>query len=323
MKTITLAAQAIMLGHRDVMMAGGFESMSNVPYYLEKGRNGLGLGHGTVTDGIIKDGLWDVYYNIHMGNCAEDTAAKFNITREQQDAFAIESYKKAAAAVKVCFCFPFSLSLSLSSQNLPVFTQGGLFRDEIVPVTIPGTKGQPDTVVSEDEEYKRVKFDKIPTLKPAFQKVGTVTAANSSKLNDGASALLLMSGKKAAALGLKPLAVIRGFGDAAHDPKEFATAPSKAVPRALAMAGVTVNDIALHEINEAFSAVVLANQKILNLDPAKINIAGGAVSLGHPIGSSGGRITVTLTSLLKKGQLGCASICNGGGGATALVIEKL
>lgn len=300
MKAITLAAQAIMLGHRDIMLAGGMESMSNVPYYLEKGRGGHGLGHGTVTDGIIKDGLWDVYYNIHMGNCAEDTAAKYGITREQQDAFAVESYKRAAAALKA-----------------------GTFRAEIAPVTVPGARGAPDTVVSEDEEVRRVKFDKIPTLKPAFQKVGTVTAANSSKLNDGASAVLLMSARKAAALGLQPLAVVRGFADAAHDPKEFATAPSKAVPRALAMAGVTTNDIALHEINEAFAAVVLANQQLLGLDPAKVNIAGGAVSLGHPIGSSGARITVTLTNLLKKGQLGCASICNGGGGATAIVIEKL
>lgn len=298
LKAITLAAQAIMLGQRDVMIAGGMESMSNVPYYLEKGRQGLTLGHGTITDGIIKDGLWDVYYNQHMGNCAEETAAKMNISREAQDAFAVASYKKAAAAV-----------------------QGGLFKDEIVPVSVPSGKGE--TLVSEDEEYKKVNFEKIPTLKPAFQKVGTVTAANSSKLNDGASAVLLMSAKKAAQLNLKPLALIRGFGDAAQDPKEFTTAPSKAVPRALAMAGVKTDDIALHEINEAFSVVVLANQQILNIDPSKVNVAGGAVALGHPIGSSGSRIAVTLTSLLKKGSLGCASICNGGGGATALVIERL
>jgi acetyl-CoA C-acetyltransferase len=298
MKAITLAAQSIMLGHRDIMIAGGMESMSNVPYYLEKARGGLGLGHSIVTDGIIKDGLWDVYYNQHMGNCAEDTAAKMNISREEQDAFAIESYKKAANAFKQ-----------------------GLFNNEIVPVKISTKTG--DVIITEDEEYKRVKLDKISSLKPAFQKVGTVTAANSSKLNDGASAVVLMSAKKAATMNLKPLALIRGFGDAAHDPKEFSTAPSKAVPRALNMAAVKNDQIALHEINEAFSVVVLANQRLLDIDPKKVNIAGGAVSLGHPIGSSGCRIVVTLTNQLQKGQLGCASICNGGGGATALVIEKL
>ena len=241
------------------MVAGGMESMSNVPYYMDTLRSGSGYGHQKVLDAILKDGLWDVYNNVHMGNCAENTAAKMGITREIQDAHAGESYRRAEKAIK-----------------------DGVFNAEMAPVTL---KGKTPVVVSVDEEPSRVKYDKIPSLRPAFLKEnGTVTAANASKLNDGASALVLMSGKKVKELGLKPLARIRGFSDGAHAPIDFPTAPSVAVPRALKMAGVTVNDVALHEINEAFSVVVRANEAILKLDPAKVNVAGGAVALGHPIG---------------------------------------
>ncbi|KAG0028463.1 erg10, acetyl-CoA C-acetyltransferase [Podila clonocystis] len=296
MKSVMLAAQGLQTGAREIMVAGGMESMSNVPYYSPRN---AGYGHQTLTDGIIKDGLWDVYNQFHMGNCAENTAAKMNITREQQDAHAIESYTRAAKAWKA-----------------------GVFTEEVIPVVIKDKKG--DKIVNEDEEFKNVKFDKIPGLKPVFQKEnGTVTAANASSLNDGASALVLMTRAKADALGLKPLAKILSFADAAIAPIDFPIAPASAFPKALEKANLKVEDIDLFEFNEAFSVVALANNQLLGLDPAKVNIAGGAVGLGHPIGSSGARILVTLTHLLKKGQKGGAAICNGGGAASAMIIERL
>ncbi|RUS16152.1 Thiolase, N-terminal domain-containing protein [Endogone sp. FLAS-F59071] len=307
MKAITLATQNLQLGIRGVMVAGGMESMSNTPYYVQRG---LVYGHQELTDGIIKDGLWD-------GICAETTAANYKITREHQDAHAVESYRRSAEAWK-----------------------NRLFDNEIAPVTIKGKKG--DDVVSEDEEYKNVKFDKIPGLKPVFKKdggftaedgspnfycivwehAGTVTAANSSTLNDGASALVLMTRQKANELGVKPLARVIAYADAACAPIDFPIAPSLAVPIALQRAGLEIKDISLFEFNEAFSVVAKANEQILGLDPAKVNIAGGAVSLGHPIGSSGSRIVVTLTHLLKSGQFGVAAICNGGGAATSIVVQR-
>jgi acetyl-CoA C-acetyltransferase len=300
MKAVMLAAQSIQLGDNDVVVAGGMESMSNVPFYLDKARTGYKLGHQSVIDGLIRDGLWDVYNDYHMGSAAELCATECKISREEQDAFAIESYKRAQAAY-----------------------EKGLFANEIVPVEIEGRAGI--TVVAEDEEYKTVKFDKIPGLKPVFKKDGTVTAANASTLNDGASALVLMSKEKAEALGIKPIAKIRGYADAQQAPEWFTTAPSKAIPRAIAHAGITANDVDFYEINEAFSVVSLANNKELNLNPDKVNINGGAVSLGHPLGSSGSRIIVTLISVLNQqnAKIGVAGICNGGGGASAIVIEKL
>ncbi|KAF9375926.1 erg10, acetyl-CoA C-acetyltransferase [Podila verticillata] len=296
MKSVMLAAQGLQTGAREIMVAGGMESMSNVPYYSPRN---AGYGHQTLTDGIIKDGLWDVYNQFHMGNCAENTAAKMNITREQQDAHAIESYTRAAKAWKA-----------------------GVFTEEVIPVVIKDKRG--DKIVNEDEEFKNVKFDKIPGLKPVFQKEnGTVTAANASSLNDGASALVLMTRAKADELGIKPLARILSFADAAIAPIDFPIAPATAFPKALEKANLKVEDIDLFEFNEAFSVVALANNELLGLDPAKVNIAGGAVGLGHPIGSSGARILVTLTHLLKKGQKGGAAICNGGGAASAMIIERL
>ncbi|KAF9210856.1 erg10, acetyl-CoA C-acetyltransferase [Podila verticillata] len=296
MKSVMLAAQGLQTGAREIMVAGGMESMSNVPYYSPRN---AGYGHQTLTDGIIKDGLWDVYNQFHMGNCAENTAAKMNITREQQDAHAIESYTRAAKAWKA-----------------------GVFTEEVIPVVIKDKRG--DKIVNEDEEFKNVKFDKIPGLKPVFQKEnGTVTAANASSLNDGASALVLMTRAKADELGIKPLAKILSFADAAIAPIDFPIAPATAFPKALEKANLKVEDIDLFEFNEAFSVVALANNELLGLDPAKVNIAGGAVGLGHPIGSSGARILVTLTHLLKKGQKGGAAICNGGGAASAMIIERL
>ncbi|KAJ1897458.1 DNA topoisomerase 2-associated protein pat1 [Kickxella alabastrina] len=277
------------------MIAGGMESMSNVPYYAPRGKE---YGHSELNDGIIKDGLWDPYNNFHMGNCAENTARKHNITREMQDAHAIESYKRAAAAWKA-----------------------GVFDAEVVPVAVKGRKGE--QIVSIDEEFTNVKFDKITSLRPVFDKTGTVTAANASTLNDGASALLLMAADRASELGVKPLARIVSYADAATLPIDFPIAPSLAVPIALERAGLSIKDIALWEFNEAFSVVARANEKILGLDAERVNIAGGAVALGHPIGSSGARIIVTLTHLLKSGEFGCAAICNGGGGASAVVIQKL
>lgn len=300
MKAVMLAAQSIQLGDNDVVVAGGMESMSNVPYYLDKARTGYKLGHQTVLDGLIRDGLWDVYNDYHMGSAAELCATECKISREDQDAFAIESYKRSQAA-----------------------WEKGLFNNEIAPVEIETRAGV--TVVAEDEEYKAVKFDKIPGLKPVFKKDGTVTAANASTLNDGASALVLMSKEKADALGIKPLAIIRGFADAQQAPEWFTTAPSKAIPRAIAHAGLTAADVDYYEINEAFSVVSLANNQELKLDANKVNVNGGAVSLGHPLGSSGSRIIVTLISVLNQNnaKIGVAGICNGGGGASAIVIEKI
>ncbi len=300
-KAVMLAAQSIAMGINEVVVAGGMESMSNVPFYLDKARQGYKLGHQQVTDGLIKDGLWDVYNDYHMGNAAELCASSCNISREDQDAFAIESYHRAQAAF-----------------------EKGLFKEEIVSVEIPGRAGAV-TIVAEDEEFKAVKFDKIPGLKPVFKKDGTVTAANASTLNDGASAMVLMSEEKALALGLKPLAIIRGYADAQQAPEWFTTAPAKAIPRALAHAGITADQVDFYEINEAFSVVALANNQALKLDATKVNVNGGAVALGHPLGSSGCRIIVTLLSVLKQnnGKIGVAAICNGGGGASAIVIERL
>jgi acetyl-CoA C-acetyltransferase len=301
MKSIMLAAESIMIGDNDVVVAGGMESMSNVPYYLDKARNGYRLGHGSVVDGLVKDGLWDVYKDYHMGNAAELCAKECNITREDQDAYALESYRRSSEAYAK-----------------------GIFKEEIVPVTVP-QRGKDPIVITDDEEYKNVKADKIPTLKPAFQKDGTVTAANASKLNDGAAALVLMSKEKADALGIKPLAKIRGFADAQQAPEWFTTAPSKALPRAADKAGVQLEKIDYFEINEAFSVVSIANNRELKLDPAKVNVNGGAVSLGHPLGASGARIIVTLLHVLKQrnAKFGAAAICNGGGGASALIVERV
>lgn len=301
MKAVMFGAQSIMLGINDVVVSGGMESMSNVPFYVPKARFGYKYGNAEFVDGLVKDGLFEAYYNFPMGNCADNTAREMHISREEQDAYAIQSYKRSAAA-----------------------WEAGHFKDEVIPVDIPGRKGAVITL-SEDEEYKNVMFDKIPSLRPVFEKEGTVTAANASTMNDGASALVLMSKEKAEELGLKPLAKIIGFADAATDPLWFTTAPSLAIPKAIQHAGLTAEDIDFYEINEAFSAVALANQKQLNLDNDKINVFGGAVSLGHPLGASGARIISTLNSVLhqKNGSIGVAGICNGGGGASAIVIEKI
>jgi len=300
MKAIMLGAQSIMLGDNDVVIAGGMESMSQVPYYLENNRWGAKYGHGQIIDGLAKDGLTDVYGNYQMGNCAEICAKEKNITREQQDAFAIESYKRSAAA-----------------------WSAGKFNDEIIPLTVKTKKG--DVLFAEDEEYKNVNFEKIAALKPVFIKDGTVTAANASTMNDGASAVILMSKEKADALGIKPLAKIKGYADAEQSPDWFTTTPSIAVPRAVEKAGLKMSDISYYELNEAFAVVGLANMEIMKLDPSKVNVNGGAVSLGHPLGSSGCRIIVTLINVLKqnKAKYGAAGICNGGGGASAVVIENL
>lgn len=300
-KAIMLAAQNIANGDQDIIVAGGMESMSNVPYYLDKARNGYRLGHGQVTDGLVKDGLWDVYNDYHMGSAAELCAAECNISREDQDKFAIESYKRAQAA-----------------------QVAGKFAKEIIPIEIKDRKGEIN-VIDTDDEPTSVKFDKIPGLKPVFKKDGTVTAANASTLNDGAAALVIMSAEKAKALGIKPLAKIVSFADAQQAPEWFTTAPSKAIPLALKKANINIKDVDYFEINEAFSVVSIANNQKLNLNEAQVNVNGGAVSLGHPLGASGARIVVTLLSVLAQndGKIGVAGICNGGGGASALVIEKL
>ncbi len=298
MKAVMTGAQSIALGQQKCVVAGGMESMSNAPYLLEKARSGFVYGHQQVTDAVLKDGLWDAKYQIHMGDCAEETAAKYGINRQAQDRFAIESYKRAARA-----------------------NESGLFKAEIVPVPIQ-TKSTA-TFVEEDEEFRKVDFEKVPKLKPAFQPNGTVTAANASNLNDGASAVLMMNIHLAGELGVKPIAKILSMADAECNPKEFTIAPSLAIPKALERAELTIEQINLFEINEAFSVVALANQQILGLDPSKVNVSGGAVALGHPLGSSGCRIIVTLIHALKSGQIGCAAICNGGGGASAIIIEKL
>jgi len=301
MKAVMLAAQSIALGQNDIVVAGGMESMSNVPYYLDKARNGYKLGNGQLTDGLIKDGLWDVYNDYHMGSAAELCATDCNISREDQDAYAIESYNRAINAQKE-----------------------GKFKDEITPVEIKDRKGEV-TLFAEDEEPKTVKFDKIPTLKPVFKKDGTVTAANASTLNDGAAALVLMSREKAEELGIKPLARVISYADAQQAPEWFTTAPSKAIPLALHRAELNADQIDFFEINEAFSVVSIANNQLLKLNPAKVNVNGGAVSLGHPLGASGARIIVSLINVLhhNKGKFGAAGICNGGGGASAIVIENL
>lgn len=304
MKAVMLASMSLTAGQHDIIVAGGMESMSNAPYYLDKARfGGYKYGNVSMLDGLIRDGLWDVYNDHHMGMCAEDCASKYSITREEQDAFTLESYKRAAAA----------------------WAQGD-FDDEIIKLNVPNPNPRGSNIIlEEDEEYKAIKYDKVPKLKPAFTKDGTVTAANASTLNDGAAALVLTTMGKARAMGVTPLARIRGFGDAARAPIEFTIAPSDAVPIALKNAGVSAADIDYHEINEAFSVVALANMRILNLDPSRVNVNGGAVAIGHPIGVSGARIIGTLLNILKQkdASLGCASICNGGGGASAIVIERL
>jgi acetyl-CoA C-acetyltransferase len=300
MKAVMLGAQSIMLGQNDVVIAGGMESMSNIPYYLLKARYGYRYGNGEVIDGLTYDGLTDVYNHCAMGVCADNTAKEMNISRQDQDNYAINSYKRSAAA-----------------------WAAGKFNDEVVPVEIVDRKGN-KTLFNEDEEYKNVNFDKIPGLRPVFTKEGTVTAANASTINDGASALLLMSKQKAEALGLKPIAKIRGFADAAQDPMWFTTTPSLAIPKAMKVAGISAKDASYYEINEAFSAVAIANNIKLELDPEKVNVNGGAVALGHPLGASGARIITTLVNVLKQNNatIGVAGICNGGGGASAIVIEN-
>lgn len=300
MKAIHLAANAIAAGDADIVVAGGMENMSMTPHYLQ-GRNAVKLGNIKAIDGLLHDGLTDVYNQQHMGLCAELCAKEHDFSREDQDGFAIESYNRSAAA-----------------------WEQGAFAEEIAPVTIPQRKGDP-IVVAEDEEFKNVNMDKIPNLRPVFDKAGSVTAANASTLNDGASALVLMSEETAAARGIKPLARLLSNADAAHTPERFTTAPAKALPIALERAGKNLGDMDLVELNEAFAVVGLANMKLLGLEADKVNVNGGAVSLGHPLGSSGSRIVVTLVHALKaRGhKLGAAGICNGGGGASALVLEML
>lgn len=300
MKAIAQAAQSILLGDADIVVAGGMESMSNVPFYTDSLRWGNKYGNTSLIDGLAKDGLTDVYDGKAMGNAAELCASTCGVSREEQDAFAIESYKRSQAA-----------------------WEKGLFDNEIVPVTIPQRKADP-VVFAKDEEPYNVKFDKIPALSPAFAKDGTVTAANASTMNDGAAALVLMSKEKADELGLKPIAKILSYADAEQAPEWFTTSPSIALPKAIAKAGLTSNDISYWELNEAFAVVGIENSKRLKLDPAKVNVHGGAVSLGHPLGCSGARIIVTLINVLKanKAKYGAAGICNGGGGASAMVIEN-
>jgi acetyl-CoA C-acetyltransferase len=297
MKAIMLGAQSIMTGQNNVVMAGGMESMSNAPYYLDKARTGYRMGHGQIIDGMIKDGLWDPYGNVHMGNCGEVCAKHYNFTREAQDEYAINTYKRANEAYAA-----------------------GMFTNEIIPVEV---KGKETVIIAEDEQYKKVKADKIPTLKPAFAKDGTVTAANASPISDGASAVVLMSGEEMNKRGLKPIAKIIGFADAAQAPEWFTTAPALAVPKALKMAGISIEQVDFFEVNEAFAVVSMANAKELNIPMEKVNAWGGAIALGHALGNSGARITITLSSILKaKGaKYGVAGICNGGGGASAIVIE--
>jgi acetyl-CoA C-acetyltransferase len=301
LKAIMFAAQSIQTGDTDCVVAGGMESMSNTPFYLPQARFGQKYGHAEMVDGLLKDGLWETYYQFPMGNCAENTAREMNLTREMQDLHAISSYHRAQEA-----------------------TQKGYFKEEIVPLEIPVKNQDPESMTT-DEEIFRVDFNKISRLKPVFDNEGSVTAANSSTINDGAAAMVLMSRSKAEANGIKPLARILSFADAAQDPVKFPTTPALAIPKALKKAGFGLQDVDYFEINEAFSAVVLANVQLLNLDPEKVNVFGGAVAMGHPIGCSGARILVTLLNVLHRigGRIGVAGICNGGGGASALVIEKL
>ena len=300
MKSIALGAASIMAGDNDCVVVGGMENMSQVPHYMNA-RSSTKLGDVKMVDGMVKDGLTDVYNRVHMGVCAEKCATEKNITREEQDAFAIESYKRSAAA-----------------------WDAGNFNEEIVPLEVPQRRGDA-IIVNKDEEYTAVKLEKIPALRPVFDKEGTVTAANASTLNDGASALVLMSKEKVEALGLKAIAKVVSYADAAHDAEWFTTAPSLAVPKALKKASLSTTDVDYWELNQAFSVVGIANTKALGLDPAKVDVNGGAVSLGHPLGNSGSRIIVTLINVLKQngGKIGAAGICNGGGGASAMVIENL
>jgi acetyl-CoA C-acetyltransferase len=300
LKAVALAEQSISLGDADVIVAGGMESMSNVPYMLDKARNGYRMGHGQITDLMILDGLWDVYNNFHMGNAGELCASKYNITRQQQDDFAVLSYKRALQA-----------------------QENNLFKDEIVPVNIPQKVGD-SIIISEDEEPKKVKFEKIPSLKPAFQKDGTITAANASKINDGAAAVVVMSRQKAEKLGLKPLVKIIQHTSFAGKPEWFTTAPVDSIQNVLKKARLNKNDIDLFEINEAFSVVTLVTNKLLELDVNKVNVNGGAVALGHPIGASGARILVTLVHAMQQrnAKYGLASLCIGGGEAIAMIVEK-
>lgn len=300
-KSIMFAAQSILLGHADVLVAGGMENMSAVPYYVPKARYGYKYGNAVLIDGLHKDGLLDPYDEIAMGVFADKTAAKYEISREEQDAYAIRSYKNSAAA-----------------------NENGIFANEIVSVTVPQRRGEPLTI-KEDEEYKNVKFEKIPQLRAAFSKDGTVTAANASTINDGASALILASTKAVIKYDLKPIAKILSFADAAQEPQWFTTAPTIAAPKALKLAKMTTSDVDFFEVNEAFSVVPLAFNKILDIDINKVNVHGGAVSMGHPLGASGARIVTTLSNVLqsKNATVGCAVICNGGGGASSIVIEKL
>lgn len=301
MKAIAHGMQSILLGDSHIVVAGGMESMSQVPFYVDSMRWGNKYGNSNLIDGLAKDGLTDVYHQYAMGCSADLCATENNISREEQDAFAIESYKRSQAAI-----------------------ESGKFDAEIVPVPIPQRKGDP-ILFSKDEEPFNVKFDKIASLRPAFQKDGTVTAANASTMNDGAAAVVLMSKEKADELGIKPLAIIRSYADAEQAPEWFTTTPSLAVPKAVQKAGLQMSDVDFVELNEAFSVVGIANSKIMNLDPTKVNVNGGAVSIGHPLGCSGARIVVTLVNVLKQnnGKIGAAGICNGGGGASALVIENI
>lgn len=300
MKSVMLGVQSILAGDNHIVVAGGMESMSQTPHYID-GRNGMKFGNITMLDGITKDGLLDVYSKVPMGNCAELCAKEYNVTREDQDNFAVDSYKKSAEAWK-----------------------NGNFNSEVVPVSVPQRKGDP-VLVREDEEYKNVFLEKIPSLRPAFDKEGTITAANASKLNDGASALILASKEAVEKYGLKPVAKIIAYADAAHAPEWFTTAPAKAVDKVLEKAGLSKEDIHFWEFNEAFSVVGIANVKILGLDNDKVNVNGGAVALGHPLGNSGSRILVTLINVLKQrnAKFGGAAICNGGGGASAMIIENI
>lgn len=300
MKAVMQAAQAIALGDADIVVAGGMESMSNIPHYVHM-RSGTKFGPATLIDGMQKDGLVDAYDNNAMGTCADLCATEYNFSREDQDAFAIQSYERSAKA-----------------------WADGKFNDEVVPVEVPQRRGEP-VIVSEDEEFKNVRMDKISSLRPAFTKDGTATAANSSTINDGAGAMVLMSEAKAKELGITPLAYIKGYADAAQEPKWFTTAPAKALPKAIAKAGIDIKDVDFFEFNEAFSIVGLANMKILGLNDSNVNVNGGAVSLGHPLGCSGVRILITLLNVLKQNdaKIGAAAICNGGGGASAMVIERI
>ena len=300
-KSIMFAAQSIMLGHADIIVAGGMESMSQIPYYVPKARWGHKYGHGQLVDGLAKDGLTDVYDEVAMGVFADRTAEKYEITREDQDNYAIRSYQRSAET-----------------------TEKGIFKDEIVPVEVPQRKGDPK-LVDEDEEFKNVRFEKIPSLRPVFTKEGTVTAANASTINDGASALVLISERKMKELGLTPMARIVSFADAAQAPAWFTTAPTLAAPKALKAAGMELSDVDYFEVNEAFAVVTLAFNKVLDVDVDKVNIYGGSVSLGHPLGASGARIITTLNNVLQQNNasVGMAAICNGGGGASAMIIEKV